>query len=65
MLVDLVQVQYQRAQSGIMRVGQIVDNGMNCVATDCVIVDASGFNEARVVDVCHERVRQVAEELFE
>lgn len=48
MLLDAVEMQHYCAQSGVIRVRQFVDNGMDSIAAGSVVVDAGGVYEAVV-----------------
>jgi len=48
MLLDAVEMQHYCAQSGVIRVRQFVDNGMDGIAARSIVVDAGGVNEAVV-----------------
>ncbi len=60
-----MQMQRQLPQGRVVRIRQIVDDGVQGVATHDVVVDFGGREERGVVCGGEEWVREVAEEVFE
>lgn len=59
MLRHLIQMQRQLPQGGIIRIWQVIDNGMHRVAANNVVVDSGCAKKRRVVCRGEQRVREV------
>lgn len=64
-LLHTIEVEDQRAQGGVVRVGEFVNDGVDGVAALCVVFEAGGVDEAVVGAAGQEGVGQLAEELLE
>jgi hypothetical protein len=58
-------VQDYRTESGIVRVGQSVDESMHGIAPHSVVVHSGSVNELAVKFPGQEGIRQLAEKLFQ
>jgi hypothetical protein len=65
MLLNAVEMQNQSSEGGIVGIGEFVDDRVNGIAASGSIVEAGGIDEVVVRAACQERVRKLAEELFE
>jgi uncharacterized protein (UPF0147 family) len=62
---DPMQMQRERAQGGIVGVGQIVDDGVHTVSPHDVVVMFCRFDKRRIVLGREEGIREIAEELLQ
>jgi hypothetical protein len=65
MLLDAVEMENQSSEGGVVGIGELIDDGVNSIATGGSIIEAGGIYEVVVRAASQERVGKLAEELFE
>jgi hypothetical protein len=64
-LLNAVEMQNQSSERGIVGIGELIDDRVNSVATYGSVIEASSIYEVVVRATRQERIRELAEELFE